>query len=173
LQVVLALKNNVINFYAGIVSVSLYTILFFQSGLFAESALNFYYLLISVWGIFSWQKNNSDNLISITHCDKKDWQKVLIICIVSMFIIYLVLKHFTNSNVPFWDSLVSALAWSGTWLLIKRKVENWILLNVSNAIAIPLFINKQLELTAFLTLIFFLVATKAYFDWKKKVSLSV
>ncbi|MBU3677925.1 MAG: nicotinamide mononucleotide transporter, partial [Chitinophagaceae bacterium] len=66
-QVVLAWQNKRINFYAGIVSVSLYTYVFAQHGLYAESMLNAYYVIISTWGIFQWKKQTQANPKAITH----------------------------------------------------------------------------------------------------------
>jgi nicotinamide mononucleotide transporter len=55
------------------------------------------------------------------------------------------------------------------WLLAKRKVENWLLLNISNAVAIPLLFYKDLPLYAALTIFLFIVAVQGYFKWKKLV----
>ncbi|MEJ0030210.1 MAG: nicotinamide mononucleotide transporter [Bacteroidota bacterium] len=53
------------------------------------------------------------------------------------------------------------------WLLARRKVENWILLNVSNAFAIPLLMYKDLNILAGLTAFLFIVACVGYFEWRK------
>jgi nicotinamide mononucleotide transporter len=164
-QVLLALKNKVLNFYAGILSVSLYIVLFYQSGLFAESLLNIYYLIISVAGILFWNRKSP---LPISKTSSRDWFKSLIIFVSLLSFLYLILNHFTDSTVPFADSMVSAFAWVGSWMLVRRKIENWILLNISNVLAIPLLIYKGLELTALLTLIYFVVAVFGYFSWKKQ-----
>jgi nicotinamide mononucleotide transporter len=67
---------------------------------------------------------------------------------------------------------VSATAWAGMWLLSKRKIENWVLLNVSNFFAIPLLLYKQLPLFAALTSFLFLVAIFGYLDWRKIINKS-
>ena len=82
-------------------------------------------------------------------------------------VLYLLLKNFTPSNVPVWDALVSSTAWAGMWLLARRKIENWILLNISNLFAIPLLFYKQLPLFALLTLFLFIIAFFGYFDWRR------
>jgi nicotinamide mononucleotide transporter len=51
--------------------------------------------------------------------------------------------------------------------LAKRKIENWILLNISNLFAIPLLFYKELPLYALLTIFLFIVAVFGYFDWLK------
>ncbi len=81
--------------------------------------------------------------------------------------LWLVLKNYTDSTVPVLDSLVTAIAFAGTWLLVKHKIENWIVLNISNLIAIPLQWYKGLELTALLTCIYFIVALLGYYRWNK------
>ncbi len=62
---------------------------------------------------------------------------------------------------------IRATAWAGMWLLAKRKIENWILLNISNLFAIPLLLYKQLPLFAGLTLFLFIVAVLGYYEWRK------
>ena len=81
---------------------------------------------------------------------------------------YFLLKRYTDSDVPAWDAWVSATAWAGTWLLAQRKIENWVLLNVSNLFAVPLLFHKKLPLFAGLTIILFIVACVGYFDWIKR-----
>ena len=51
--------------------------------------------------------------------------------------------------------------------MTRRKVENWLVLNVSNAFAVPLLIQKELPLMAVLTLFLFIVACFGYFHWRK------
>lgn len=163
-QVVLALKNKVVNFYAGIISVSFYIYVFYIYGLFAESLLNIYYLIVSITGLFLWQ---SKNALPISKSNQSDYLKALILGLISLGILYFVLTKFTSSNVPFLDAFVTSSAWVGTWLLIKRKLENWIVLNISNLVAIPLQFYKGLELTSLLTCIYFIIAIQGYFTWQK------
>lgn len=163
-QVWLAWKNNTMNFYAGIISVCLFTYVFYSIELYAESLLNLYYFVVSIAGIFLWREGNK---LPVTFTYRTDGWKAFSIALISWMILYGVLRTFTKSNVPFLDALVTSLAWAGTWLMIKRKVENWIVLNLSNVIAIPLQFYKGLELTALLTLIYVVIAIIGYLEWRK------
>jgi nicotinamide mononucleotide transporter len=89
------------------------------------------------------------------------------ITIIGFVFLAFILQRWTNSTVPYWDAWVSATAWAGMWLLAKRKLENWVLLNISNAFAIPLLIYKHLPLYALLTVILFVVAVQGYFTWRR------
>lgn len=170
-QVLLSYRNKVWLYPAGIISCSLFIILMYNAGLYAECLLNIYYLAMSMYGWYKWVKpaqNNSQNTaLSISKSTTKDWKVVLLICLSAFILFVFTLSQYTDSTVPILDSFVSATAWAGMWLLTKRKIENWILLNISNAVAIPLLFYKGLPLTALLTAFLFTVAVFGYFRWKR------
>jgi nicotinamide mononucleotide transporter len=168
-EVLLARANKVALYPAGIAATLLSVYLFFISGLYAESLLNGYYIIMSIYGWWHWIKKKNKPPVPITFTNKKEWWIVLFIVAGSFIVLYITLKNFTPSTVPLCDAFVSATAWAGMWLLAKRKVENWILLNISNAVAIPLLFYKQLPLYAALTIFLFIVAVQGYFKWKKMV----
>jgi nicotinamide mononucleotide transporter len=167
IQVFLAITNNRINFLFGFVSTIIYCQLFFTGGLFAESALNIYYAVISIIGFYTWNSSAKlkENVIGV--CNKQNWFVALIIILFSFMLSYFILNKYTTSTVPIWDSAVAAFAWAGSWLLTKRKIENWIILNISNAIAIPLQYQKGYALTSLLTIVLFIMALVGWWHWKK------
>ncbi len=169
-QVFFALKNKTINFYFGIVSVSFYAFVFYKSGLRAEALLQLYYLYISLSGIFLWNKNKQG--LQISWNTIKEWKKTFTLLSFLFLVLFLILNKYTTSNVIFWDTFVATFAWVGAWLLIKRKIENWILLSISNIVAIPLFIYKELELTALLTIIYLILGIWGFFAWRKEMKLA-
>ena len=164
-EVLLAKVNNIWLYPTGIAGTAIGIYLLLIPGLYAESALNVYYLVMSIYGWVYWVKKRDEPPIKITWTTRREWIITLIIVFAGWPIIYFVLKNFTNSNVPVWDAWVSSTAWAGMWLLAKRKVENWILLNISNLFAIPLLWYKHLIVFSALTLFLFIVAFFGYFDW--------
>lgn len=166
-QVLLARKNNSNNYLFGIAGISLTLYVMIQSKLYAEFTLNLYYLIMSIYGWLYWKfgKRKSETTISETTNNEKLITAGIVIGTFSLF--YFFLTNFTDSDVPILDSLVSAFAWAGMWLMARRKIENWILLNISNIIAIPLLIHKGLYLYAVLTAFLFIVAISGYLEWRK------
>ncbi|MCD0479104.1 nicotinamide riboside transporter PnuC [Chryseobacterium sp. LC2016-29] len=168
-QVLLARKNNSNNYLFGIAGISLTLYVMIQSKLYAEFTLNLYYLVMSIYGWLYWKfgKQKSETTISETTNNEKLITLGIVIGTFSIF--YFFLTNFTDSDVPILDSLVSAFAWAGMWLMARRKIENWILLNISNIIAIPLLIHKGLYLYAVLTVFLFIVAISGYLEWRKSI----
>lgn len=166
-QVLLARKNNSNNYLFGIAGISLTLYVMIQSKLYAEFTLNLYYLIMSIYGWLYWKfgKRKSETVISETTNNGKLITVGIVVGTFSLFWVFL--TNFTDSDVPILDSLVSAFAWAGMWLMARRKIENWILLNISNIIAIPLLIHKGLYLYAVLTAFLFIVAISGYLEWRK------
>lgn len=165
-EVLFAKANKIWLYPSGIAATILSIYILTGAGLYAESLLNGYYVIMSVYGWWYWIKKKDFPPVKISSCNTKDWLKVLMITTVSFALLFFLLKQ-TNSNVAVYDALVSATAWAGMWLLAKRKIENWILLNISNAFAIPLLVYKKLPLFAALTLFLFVLAIAGYLKWKK------
>lgn len=168
-QVLLAYKNSLLTYPAGIISTAIFTWIFgLKVGLYADASLNLYYLAMSVYGWIVWSRKKEGNKETpITYSTKRETAIATGIVIVAFALLFVILKNYTDSKVPFGDAIVSAFAWSGMWLMAKRKIENWVFLNISNAIAVPLLFYKHLPLTALLTVFLFIVAVFAYFRWKK------
>ncbi len=165
-EVLLARVNNVWLYPTGIAGTLVGTYVLLMTGLYAESVLNVYYVVMSIYGWVFWITKRGANPVKISWCTNKEWKIVAAIVFIGWAVLYLVLKHFTNSNVPVWDSFVSSTAWAGMWLLARRKIENWVLLNISNLFAIPLLFYKNLVLFALLTLFLFVIAIWGYLEWK-------
>ncbi len=166
-QVLLARKNNIDNYLFGIVSILISLWVLYQSKLYADIILNLYYLVMSIYGWFFWKFGKEKEETPISYSSKLEHLKALCIVLVCFAGMSYWLRFHTNSDVPLWDAGVSAFAWAGMWLMAKRKMENWIFLNISNAISIPLLIYKELYIYAGLTIFLFIVGTSGYFKWRK------
>ena len=167
-EVLLAKRNNILLYPAGIIGILLGLYLKLNAKLYAESLLSMYYLVMSFYGWIVWSKRKArKEVVQVSWTTRQEMQIALAIAIGGYFILYYALVNFTDSDVPMLDAFVSSVAWAGMWLLARRKIENWIFLNISNIVAIPLMWHKNFVMFALLTLFLFIVAIFGYFDWKK------
>ena len=167
-EVLLAKRNNILLYPAGIIGILLGIYLKLNAKLYAETLLSMYYLVMSFYGWIIWSKRKVKNqVLPVSWMTKQEYKIAFAIAVGGYFVLYYALVNFTNSDVPVLDAFVSSTAWAGMWLLARRKIENWIFLNVSNIVAIPLLWHKDLVLFSLLTLFLFIVAIFGYIDWKK------
>jgi nicotinamide mononucleotide transporter len=166
IEVFLARANNVWLYPAGIASILLGMYTMVAVDLYAEFLLNSYYLVMSIYGWIHWTTRRDERGINVTFSSKTEWMIALAISFGGGLLFYLLLG-LTPSNTRIWDAWVSATGCAGMWLLARRKVENWILLNVSNVFNIPLLVYKGLNISAAFIGFLFIVACFGYFDWRK------
>ncbi|WP_026950241.1 nicotinamide riboside transporter PnuC [Algoriphagus mannitolivorans] len=172
-EVLLAKRNNIWLYPTGIISILCGGFLLIQSKLYAETLLHVYYLVMSIYGWANWNSRTASGAAVISKSNSKEQTITWTIALLGWGILYAFLVLFTDSDVPFLDAFVSSTAWAGMWLLAKRKLENWLWLNLSNLVAIPLLFYKGLFMFALLTIFLFVVAVLGYLDWKKEIETQV
>jgi len=166
-EVLLAKKNNIWLYPTGIISILLSMFLLLNVKLYAEMLLSVYYLVMSIYGWIIWKKRKVEGENQVSWSTNKELTIAILISVLGFIILYFALRNHTDSDVPVLDAFVSSTAWAGMWLLAKRKIENWIFLNISNIVAIPLLFHKKLPLMGCLTTFLFIVAIFGFIEWKK------
>jgi nicotinamide mononucleotide transporter len=167
IEVLLAKENKVWLYPTGIAATLISIYLLLNVGLYAECVLSGYYVVMSFYGWYYWIKKRNEPPVKVAYANKHEWIITLLIVFLGWGILYLLLIRFTGSTVPVADAWVSSTAWAGMWLLARRKIENWVLLNVSNLFAVPLLFHKNLVMFALLTIFLFIVAVFGYFEWRR------
>ena len=169
-QVLLARKNNSNNYLFGIAGILLSLYVMFFAKLYAEFTLNLYYLVMSIYGWLYWKFGKKQTETTITETSGSE--KLITIGIVAgtFALFWYFLTHFTDSDVPIFDSLVSAFAWAGMWLMAKRKLENWVLWIIGDLVSIPLYFYRGYTFTSMQYAIFTIIAVYGYIEWKKNLN---
>lgn len=173
-SVIYSMRENILVYPTGIISVIIYVYLAFQYKLYADMGVNGYYFVMSVYGWYYWTNTEGNKeQVPVTINSKKENLYSLGILFGSFALLVLVLLNFTDSDVPIWDSATTSFAILGMWLMARKKLENWIAWIISDLISIPLYFYKGLVLTSFQFLIFTVLAIMGYFAWKKSLEAKV
>lgn len=163
-------KENILVFPVGIVSTAIYIYLYLTHGLYADAVVNLYYTVMSVVGWMMWaRKADGAGTLLITSSGPKDWQQAIAFFAVCWLLLFVILKNFTDSTVPQADSFTSAAAFTGMWLMNKKKLENWIWWIITDLVSIPLNFYKHLVFTSFQYTVFLVLATMGYITWRQKI----
>ena len=170
LSVWYAKKENILVFPTGIISVLLYVYICFQWKLYADMGVNFYYFIMSVYGWIVWSAKTDENTVTpILKNNQKE--NILSINLFALFFVFMsfILRNYTDSDVPYWDSLTTGIFLVGMWLMAKKKIENWIAWIIGDVISIPLYAYKGLYLTSFQFMVFLGIAIAGYLEWKQRL----
>jgi nicotinamide mononucleotide transporter len=163
--------ENILVYPVGMINTAIFIYLYLIHGLYADASVNLYYTVMSIVGWSFWaRKKDGHKALFITPGSTRDWMGSLVFFAVCWIVLFSVLKKFTNSTVPAADSFTSAAAFTGMWLMNKKKLENWIWWILTNLVSIPLNFYKHLVFTSFQYLVFLVLAVMGYITWRKKIS---
>lgn len=170
----LQIRQNVWYWIVSIIMVTMYIYIYIDARLYADMSLQVYYLGISFYGWYMWlfgkKENDHKSELPVSVSSGKLLQLLGIISIVLFFIIAWFLKHFTNSDLPYWDSFTTSLSFVATWMLARKKIENWLVWIVVDAVSVGIYIFKGLYPTAILFLFLTVLAYVGYRRWKRDLA---
>jgi nicotinamide mononucleotide transporter len=170
-SVLFSRKENILVYPVGMISTGIFIWLYIIHGLYADASVNFYYTVMSIAGWLMWSKKTEGKAaLIITASSKTDWRNAFTFFFICWVILYLLLHHFTDSTVPVADSFTSAAAFTGMWLMNKKKLENWTWWIITDLASIPLNFYKHLVFTSFQYLVFLILAVMGYITWRKKIN---
>jgi len=171
LSVWFAKKENILVFPTGIISVLIYVYICFFAKLYADMGINFFYFVMSVYGWYVWtRKDENKKAPPISKLNPKEILWFGLALIVFLFSFIFILKNYTDSNVPVWDSITTSIFLVAMWLMARKKIENWILWIVGDIISIPLYVYKGLVLSGFQFFVFLILAIAGYIEWRNKLN---
>ena len=172
-------KENVLVYPVGLVNTILYVFLSFDGGLLGEASVNLYYTIMSIYGWILWtRKDQRQHLIlHITASSKKEWIQQLLfftsIYVVIFFALTELKKNFAPGAIPWADAFASATAFTGMWLMTKKKIESWIWWIATNIASIPLYFVKHYVFTSVYYVILLILAIAGLIEWMKRYKIEL
>lgn len=167
----LQIRQNVWYWFVSIIMVSMYIYIYIDVKLYADMSLQVYYLAISFYGGYLWLygKRSNDHKLPLPVSATLPKLRFLLLAIsaILFFLMVWFLIHFTDSDLPYWDSFTTSLSFVATWMLARKKIENWLIWIVVDAVSVGIYIYKELYPTAVLFFFLTLLAVVGYRQWKK------
>jgi len=168
--ILLAIRQSIWCWPAAFLSTLIYSVLFFDVSLLMDSALNVYYLIMAVYGWYSWKYGGKlqEKELKVTSYGLAKNIKIIAILTVISFAFGYVMANYTSADFAYVDSFTTVFAVFTTYMLAKKVIENWIYWIVIDAVSIYIYIEKGLNLTAILFVIYTVLAYVAYKKWKEE-----
>jgi nicotinamide mononucleotide transporter len=173
LYIFFSIRQHILTWATGLFTTLLYVIVFLRAGFYADMGLQVYYVIISIYGWYYWLKGEKRETepgmeqVPVTRTPGKVWLKAGIVTIFIYLLLLFVLIRFTDSTVPFMDSLTTALSITATWMLAKKYIEHWLVWVFVDILSAGLYVYKGLWPTVILFLVYTFMAVAGYHEWKK------
>jgi nicotinamide mononucleotide transporter len=168
-------KESILVYPIGLINTTIYIYLSFKGHLLGEASVNLYYTLMSLWGWYLWTRvdpNKYTIILQITKSNTRDWVYQVLFFLAFYFSLYFSLtylkKEFAPEAIPWADALASAAAYTGMWLMAKKKVESWIWWIITNIASIPLYFIKGYTFTSVQFIVLLVLAIAGLKSWNDK-----
>ena len=168
LGVWLTSKQYRICWIINIVAVFLYLIIFYQVNLYADASLQAVFIVMQLYGWYSWSKKDSNKhvLIETSYMSSQTLIYSIFIGVVFGLILGMGFSYWTQAELPWLDSMLASFSLVASYWAAKKYIETWGLWCVVDALYVGMYIHKSLYVTAILYFIFILLALNGWRMWR-------
>lgn len=167
-------KENILVYPVGLINTIFYIYLSVKGQLLGEASVNLYYTVMSIYGWILWTRKDKamHPVLHVSRSSNKEWLIHLLFFTTFYFVIYFSLswlkEAFAPGAIPWADALASASAFTGMWLMTRKKVESWTWWIITNIASIPLYFVKGYVFTSVYYVVLLVMAIAGLIEWKKR-----
>ena len=169
-------KEHIFVYPVGLVNTIIYVYISVKGSLYGEASVNFYYTVMSVYGWILWAKKNQqqEHVVNIMWSNRKEWIQEILFFVTFYIVIFAALsylkKDFAPGAIPWADAFASSTAFTGMWLMAKKKVESWYWWIATNIASIPLYFIKHYVFTSVYYIILLIMAVWGLMEWRRRAN---
>ncbi len=144
-SVVLGAQGNILTFVFGFAQVATYTYLCCVERFYAEIAINIYYFITMIYGVYCWRNRLSNNSLQVQTrrlSIKLIAWGMLIIALFSWLTGWL-LARFTDDPQPYMDAFTTVPAIAAQLLMVLAYREQWYLWLVVDVLAVVMWFRAE------------------------------
>ena len=169
IYLILLIKENIWCWLFGAISSALSVVLFYQSQLYSEAILYFFYVLAAGYGYFIWsRKTVNAQSIQVRNIVMSAKALVIVVGVLIGILLGYIMKRWTDADLPFIDAQTTSFSFIATFLEAHKVIFGWIIWIMVNGASIALYGYKGLYLYAGLMVVYFVLSIYGWLDWSKK-----
>ena len=168
---ILAMQQNILCWAAWIISSIMYLFVMFSAGLYMESGLQIFYIVMGIYGWIQWNNRSSNNSLTVSTWPIINHIYILLILIVLVTFSGLILSNLTEAVSPYIDAFTTWGAIIATYMVAKKILENWYYWFIVDFVSVFLFLSRELYTTALLFSIYIILVIFGFIAWRKSMRL--
>ncbi len=155
----------------GLVSVTLYALVFFEARLYADMGLQGLYFGLAAYGWWAWRRGAADHgELAVARTSPRAWAVLIVVAAVGGVLLGEILNRLTDASLPFMDSVLTSFSIAAQWMQTRKLLESWLLWLGVDVLYVGMFVYKGLYPTAGLYGVFLILATFGFVQWKRSMS---
>ena len=134
----------------GMLNNAVFFVLFLDARLYADMSLQVLYFGLAIGGWYLWLHGGGDGgTLAISRTTRPEWLALIGGLPLGTLALQRLLVA-TGDAAPWADAATTALCLAGQYLLTRKRIENWAFWIAADAIYVPMYLSRQLPLTALL-----------------------
>ncbi|MGW1975232.1 nicotinamide riboside transporter PnuC [Streptomyces sp. NPDC001889] len=165
----LVARQHTANWPIGIANNLFFILLFTQAGLYADAGLQAVFITLAAFGWWTWTHGGGpgSTVLPVRRTSRTEWIWLIAAGVAGTALLTLLLDRATDSTVPFWDALTTALSLMATYGQCRKRLESWWLWIAADVVHIPLYAHKDLYLTSLLYAGFLVLCVAGLRNWSR------
>ncbi len=169
-SVFLSAREKIWSWPTAIVNVSLYTFIFYRSGLYSDMGLQVVYLALSIYGWYQWLHGGAQrSRLHVSRATVRVWAVSAVVAVAC----WITLARYTSTlpgvSLPHLDAGLTTLSLVAQWMMTRKILENWILWIIADVAYVPMYLYKELYVTAGLYAVFLGLAILGFVEWRRSL----
>src|SRR5262249_51035094 len=143
----------------------IYVWLFARARLPMQSLLQVWYIGVAVYGFLRWSHEGGTTYVSLL-----SWRGHVAGVVASLLLAVVIARFLATETQAAWPHLDASsmmLSLFATWLTAAGKLENWLYWIAVDAVQAWLYAAQGLVFTAFLFLVYLVIASVGFIEWSK------
>jgi nicotinamide mononucleotide transporter len=164
----LMIRRSLWAFPVGLIQVVLSAKVFYDYRLYADAKLQGFYFVFLAYGWWYWTRGAGPTVPErpVTRLGSAALLAHVGAGAAGALLWGWLLATRTDAALPYWDATIGAFSIVSQWLQARKKLENWAGWIGVNALAVGVYLAKDLHWFAFLYAVFLLMAVAGWREWR-------
>lgn len=166
LSVILTIRQNIWCWPVGLIQVLLFVGIFYDAKLYSDMVLHVIYIFLQCYGWYYWLYGDRGKQIIVVQkltTSEFVWWSLAIVVLTAIW--GSLMQYWTDASFAFADAFIMMASLAAQWLMAQKKLQSWYFWIAVDIIAIVVYWQKDLHLTALLYFLFLGLAGLGWISW--------
>lgn len=141
---------------------------YYPAGLYAKCLHNVVNLFLNAYGWYQWLYGGKHKtLLQVSKTNVRTLLRMLLTGILGAVALGTLLHQYAHADLPYWDSLHTVMCLTAQWMLVRKKLESWIVWILADVLYVVVLYHKGLYLFSGLHVFYTFLAIYGYQTWRQ------
>jgi nicotinamide mononucleotide transporter len=166
----LTIRQRIWCWPVGLVSVTLFAVVFFHARLYGAAALQLVYIAFSIYGWYRWQHPGPDRrALPVSWTPQRWWIGLGVAGSVFAAGLGMFLRYRTDAALPLLDAVTTSWSMVGQFMTTRKWIDNWLVWIVVDVVYVGMYLSQRLYPTAALYVVFLVLAALGFREWRRSI----